>query len=424
MPKRESAKIHLFGVELTPMQRESNPTKEDIEIGSNKTFPSVQGESTSKRGRCYNQKIDSCRGFCRTVRRVIYPHIDFNLYHNNRYKERDYLDTLTHMAMNQDFTNNGSQTFALQRGKSPSGHNLLYHVGGLSRSEIMEMFDRVFETIHKMGRSKNVFYRTMDVAIDLTDWPYYGDKNDPMIVGAMFQRGTKYAYRFATIAIVVDGRRFTLLTLPVSQFESKAKIVEELIAYAKKKVHIRIVYLDRGFNSVDVINTIERLGVKYLIPMSMRGTKVKRLVDESEPNKVLDYTMKSTHRTKKQYKTEASFKFCIVKSTKTPDKKVVFATNLNVDERNVETMCNRYGKRWGIETSYRVQDNLMPKTTSKNYAVRLFYFLFSVCLYNLWVLANIFVGLLILGRVPEKPVISAKIFGTMLYTTFLIDPGG
>jgi len=33
---------------------------------------------------------------------------------------------------------------------------------------------------------------------------------------------------------------------------------------------------------------------------------------------------------------------------------------------------------------------------------------FSVCLYNLWVLATIFVGLLIVGKIPAKPLIPSK----------------
>jgi len=93
------------------------------------------------------------------------------------------------------------------------------------------------------------------------------------------------------------------------------------------------------------------------------------------------------------------------------------------NEKNAKNLCNSYSRRWGIETSYRVKDNLRPKTTSKNYVVRLFYFLFSVCLYNLWILANVFIGVVI-GRMLKKPLITAKMFGTLLYTTFLIDDEG
>jgi len=75
-----------------------------------------------------------------------------------------------------------------------------------------------------------------------------------------------------------------------------------------------------------------------------------------------------------------------------------------------------YGKRWGIETGYRNLDHdFKPKTTTRNYHIRLFYFLFSCCLYNLWVLVNIYVSLAVYGKIPEKPIITAKMFVILLY---------
>jgi len=81
-----------------------------------------------------------------------------------------------------------------------------------------------------------------------------------------------------------------------------------------------------------------------------------------------------------------------------------------------------YGKRWGIETSYRVKkQSFLAKTTSKNYQIRIFYFLFSVLLYNLWLLADILVWLALFGYVKDDHLITSKYFGTILYT---IDSGG
>ena len=55
------------------------------------------------------------------------------------------------------------------------------------------------------------------------------------------------------------------------------------------------------------------------------------------------------------------------------------------------------------------------KETSKNYKIRLFYFLFSCCLYNLWVLVNICVSMTVYGRIRDKPIITAKMFAVILY---------
>lgn len=73
--------------------------------------------------------------------------------------------------------------------------------------------------------------------------------------------------------------------------------------------------------------------------------------------------------------------------------KRAFATNEEYNENDVnlaERLFDLYGRRWGVETSYRVKKHsYLPKTTSKNYLIRLFYFMFSALLYNLWILADI-----------------------------------
>ena len=100
--------------------------------------------------------------------------------------------------------------------------------------------------------------------------------------------------------------------------------------------------------------------------------------------------------------------------------KRAFATNEIFDEKDVyiaERLFLLYGKRWGIETSYRVKkQSFLPKTTSKNYQIRIFYFLFSVLLYNLWLLADILIWLALFGYVKEDHLITSKYFGTVLYT--------
>ena len=42
----------------------------------------------------------------------------------------------------------------------------------------------------------------------------------------------------------------------------------------------------------------------------------------------------------------------------------------------------------GIETSYRVEDGFEAKTTSRNFTLRVIYFMLSIILYNLWYYAD------------------------------------
>ena len=102
----------------------------------------------------------------------------------------------------------------------------------------------------------------------------------------------------------------------------------------------------------------------------------------------------------------------------------MIATNQDFDENDVG-LANRlfmlYSKRWGIETSFRVKKHsYRPKTTSKNYVIRLFYFLLSVLLYNLWILADVLLWLSLVGVVKETHLITSHLFGDELFD---VDPG-
>jgi len=104
-----------------------------------------------------------------------------------------------------------------------------------------------------------------------------------------------------------------------------------------------------------------------------------------------------------------------------------FICNFDIHPTIAWRLYERYSKHWGIETGYRtLAHDFRAKTTTRNYNIRLFYFLFSCCLFNLWVLVNICVSLMIHGRISEKPIITAKLFVILLYKVQLEywDDGG
>lgn len=309
--------------------------------------------------------------------------------------------------MNHDFTTNGSNTFKLLRKESPSADDILYHIRKFQYSEIKAIFERAGDEIFKLLKSQNLFQREVDVAIDFTDNMYYGNKNDNMVIETKFQRGTTHAYRFATINIVLKGMRFTLMALPLSKFSIRERVVNDLIEYAKRKIRIKRLYVDRGFFSIDMINLFKKHGLKFLMP-AIKDKRVKKAFDDNNAPTVIDYTLGLCPNYK-----QAHFKLAIIEDQKG---KVVFATNFNVIEKNAHLLGNLYSKRWGIETSYRVKDQFRPRTTSKNYSVRFFYFMFSVCLYNLWILASIYIGLSLYIIITERPLITAKMFGILMYS--------
>lgn len=369
------------------------------------------------------KKIDNRQELRETtslIKKLIYPNIEIMINHNAKFDTRDLLDILVHVAQTHDFCNNGSLTFKElnQEIKVPSGDTIMYHFNKFSSVEEIEYtFERIFDLIFNFAKQnyRLLRERKVNLAIDVHDIPYYGDKSDDYVIGGKQDRGTCNFFRFITCAIVISGKRFTIGAIPVHPFDRLEELVDRLIKKAKSKVSIRHVYLDRGFNRANVINILKENKVNFIMPM-VRNVNVKQWFDKSEDN---------ISRVIKDFNLGDSIVNLVLVNDSDGIKRA-FATNLDIPEQLAHHLYSWYSKRWGIETSYRnLEHDFKPRTTSKNYLIRLFYFLFSVCLYNLWVLVNICVSLKLYGRILDKPVITAKLFAIVLYRTQieLVDPG-
>ena len=86
----------------------------------------------------------------------------------------------------------------------------------------------------------------------------------------------------------------------------------------------------------------------------------------------------------------------------------VFATNLRVGPEEAESFCHRYSRRWQIENEYKsIKHDFLAKTSSKDYRVRLFYFVFAVLLYNIWRLTDFLLKAGVDSEMDYAPVLTA-----------------
>jgi len=117
------------------------------------------------------------------------------------------------------------------------------------------------------------------------------------------------------------------------------------------------VYLDRHFFSVNFIAKLQELGVKFVTPV-VKNPKVKKLIEQYDAPTIVRYKMER-HDGKAVY-----FNLFIVEAE---NEKIVFASNYPYYYESI--IAEKYRKRWGIETSYRVKDELKLKTCSRKYVV-------------------------------------------------------
>jgi putative transposase len=344
------------------------------------------------------------------VQKVVVPNLKLKTRHNCKYSYNDFFKLLTYAGINNGCAEGSANNlnFYSEEG-CPNGDTLLYHIKKFTTSELLESYEKITDQIIAMAKNRGLLNGPVDCAIDFTDELYYGNKNDVMVVGTKPQKGTCYAYRFATLTIIEKDCRLTIRAIPVNEHASKHEVVENLVRYAKERIEIGVLCIDRGFYSVDVFTTLNNLNVKYLTPAVQNPNTIK-CMRGLYPPKVIPITIRGLNNSK-------SVTANLVMILDVEKEKQAFITNMDIDRRRTRKLSELYSKRWEIETAYRVKKDFRPKTTSKNYVIRLFYFLFSVALYNIWEYLNIIYALVEKIN-PKTPVIAAKLFGTILFRVF------
>jgi len=347
------------------------------------------------------------------VQKVVVPNLKLKTHHNCRYSYNDFFKLLTYAGINNGCAEGSANNlnFYSEDG-CPNGDTLLYHLKKFDTSELLESYEKITDQIISMAKNRGLLNSPVDCAIDFTDELYYGDRHDPMVVGTKPQKGTSKAFRFATLTIIEKDCRITIRVLPVNENTSKHDVVADLVKYAQERIEIGVLCIDRGFYSVNVFKTLNSLGVKYVIPAVLNPRNVWNMRGQ-QPPKIIPITIGGD---KGKMSVSANLVVVLDKDME----KRGFVTNMDLDRMHTRKLSALYSKRWGIETSYRVKKDFRPKTTSKNYVIRLFYFLFSVCLYNLWELVNVILALIDLVD-PKTPVIAAKLFGTILFRAFELN---
>ena len=291
------------------------------------------------------------------------------------YSKNDHLKLLLTTSLVNGFVEGVSRSLS----NSPTGETLLSYIKSQEQTKIHKLFDKLVEQNIKTLRKRRKLMTRVPIAIDWHDVMYYGDPETPIIVGTQHKKGSCYAYEYLTVSVLVDGERLVVAVLPITaRSEVSDLTIGILLRIEQLGIKIRYVTLDGGFFNADTIRFLEVYGLKYIIHMPMTS-KVKKM--RLWKGRKFVYTTNSHNRSKYQ---QISFDVTVAYD-KRKKYTYLFATNMHYKD---DTILHLYNKRWGIETSYRMCNQFLIKTTSKSYTIRLFYYLLACVVYNTWVLYN------------------------------------
>jgi hypothetical protein len=170
----------------------------------------------------------------------------------------------------------------------PSSDNVLYHISNQPYKLLEFGFQKVIESL--MNGAKFLFEEEVVIAIDYNLLEWYGE-DLPYIIKSKSRKGTDKFIAFATVAIVEEGKRFTLKVLPVTPFSDKKEIVKELLEYAMKFVKVKVVLMDRAFYSGEIIGMLSEW-VPFIIPV-VNNNKVKEYKEIAKEKGEIEYEMSS-----------------------------------------------------------------------------------------------------------------------------------
>ena len=261
--------------------------------------------------------------------------------------------------------------------------------GDLARS-LEGMISSHLDRLQSLGMLRG---KQVDIAIDMHLIRRWDRKHGAELVRSKSKGRTGTFERYVVAQCVRPGVQLALALLHMPALEDTADYVRRAITTCRGTgAEIGTVMLDREFFSTDVIRTLGELGVGYLIPCVNTPNVVDAITEFSKgerpqvsgfriaksKNDYAEYTMIITERKRKSKKRRKA-ESC---EEEPEERYIAFATNrpgIDVD---------RYAERWMIETGFRMVENERVRTRSRSVTVRTLCFLYSLVLFNAWILAN------------------------------------
>jgi hypothetical protein len=290
------------------------------------------------------------------------------------YSEEEYFALLLFLALEGCAAEDGGAVLN-ELMSVPSGEALLKQLQKFDRDAVEEEFDRLFvQQFRKVAKKRRP---QVTAIIDVHEQETYTKEKraSPDVRGGKHKNGTNFFFQFATIQVLWKEHVVTMGVRLYGRNRTLRSIVNELVRHVQQYCTIKLLLLDRGFRDVELLNQLEYLNVSVLMPAFSDERTRKALA-----------TMK-LHRRRWSFRNAKSehTDVTLLKATLLDGKTIGFYTTMkNTWWHPPQHFLDAYKKRWTIETGYRIQNQLLPKTTCVIGAVRLYYFSYAVALHNLW----------------------------------------
>jgi hypothetical protein len=242
---------------------------------------------------------------------------------------------------------------------------------------------------------KGLRKRSHRVAIDLTLVPYHGQPHQPPteIYRGQAKSGTTPFHAYATASIVRRGPRFTVALLRVEHGTPMVEVLKRLVHLVRQAgIRPRLLLLDRGFYSVEVIRYLYRARYPFILPVVRRGRGLDDPRGPSGTQVFAELKCSGWHTSTltNADKQTATVDICVHcrnwqgRRGRQGRQPLVYAC-WRIGARSTHWVYHTYRLRFGIETSYRQLNAARILTTTRDPALRFLFVAIALILRNAWV---------------------------------------
>ena len=255
---------------------------------------------------------------------------------------------------------------------SNKADSLHYHIAkGYAEYSNEEFYNLVEKKIKKLHLG------AVDIIVDITSENFYGKSTGLYLHNWTGEEGIEAKFHYLVAGILFRNKiyPFYVAILRIGTF--KAELLGKICDLCSKlNLKVRLMQLDRGFYSGEVIDKLELKGMNYLI-FAKKSALFRCMLEATGKNVVVKHEIKYK-KDKSSHKAETDI--ALIKGINGYD--WVFATNIFLQD--ARKYVGLYRKRWNIETMFRVHDEARIKSKSVNPLIRLFYFMISMLLLFMW----------------------------------------
>jgi len=266
---------------------------------------------------------------------------------------------------------------------SPAANTVLYHLRTKFEPDRLE---RVANTLLRKDLDE-LLPEQVEVCADLHLRPYYGDEDDTDdLYHSVAKRGTTAFHAYATLYARVKNKRYTLAVRRLRDGDTASSVLAEFFGVLDGlDTEVKAVYLDRGFYDSKCLTLLQAHNYAYVIPIIRWGETIQQELSEGWSRVILhDLTGKlDGHSWTVEFPVYIDCTYLNGKYDENGVARHGYAADAPFIDSPRDARYH-YSKRFGIESSYRLFEQAIATTTTRDPTVRLLYVVVSLLLQNVW----------------------------------------